>query len=93
MPTTRCKLQVIRHQKVDACVFNLIIALQKAYKPPVAANKDKYYQLLRGKSGASSSTDNGEREDDDIEMEAAAEMEESVESDPQDEGQDGSFDF
>jgi len=49
---------------------------KKAYKPSVAAIKDKYYQLFRGKSGgASSSSDTGEREDDDVEMEAAADME------------------
>ena len=42
---------------------------KKAYCPAVAAIKDKYYELYRGKGGASSSS--SQREDDDAEAEFA----------------------
>ena len=41
---------------------------KKAYCPDVAAIKDKYYELFRGKGEASSSS--SQREDDDAEAEA-----------------------
>ena len=47
----------------------------KAHCPSVSAIKDKYYELYRGNGAGSSS---GPREDDEVEAEAAAEVQDST---------------